>query len=129
MKAHVCVLVALLTTVGVVPSSLAAGSENTGRLMQPPTEEVWRGLDAPGLAYHLMRTYMTEAQWKAEVTYWEKRYKDWESDNRGDMGRFLNDRLIIVALSAAGARSRRSSAASRTSRCIMNFASSPRPSC
>ncbi len=83
-------------------SSSTAVVAAPGALFQLPTQQVWERYDAPQLAYHLMRTYLTEAEWKAEVTKVQRRFKDWERDTKGDMGRFLNDRLIIVALSAAG---------------------------
>jgi hypothetical protein len=58
--------------------------------------------EGPDAAYQLTRTSMTEEQWKQYVDEVRRKYKTWESDTGGDMGRFLNDRLIIVALSAAG---------------------------
>jgi hypothetical protein len=58
--------------------------------------------DGPEIACRLTRTFMTEEQWKQYVAEFQRKFKNWEADTGGDMGRFLNDRLIIVALSAAG---------------------------
>jgi hypothetical protein len=58
--------------------------------------------DGPEIAYRLMRTFMTEEQWKQYVADFRRKFQNWEADTGGDMGRFLNDRLIIVALGAAG---------------------------
>ena len=59
-------------------------------------------MDGPNLAHAMMRTFMTESEWQEHVAKCRRRYETWEADNHGDMGQFLNDRLIIVALSAAG---------------------------
>jgi hypothetical protein len=58
--------------------------------------------DGPEIAYRLTRTFMTDEQWKQYVSEFRRKFRNWEADTGGDMGRFLNDRLIIVALSAAG---------------------------
>lgn len=74
-----------------------------GAAEQPLTFEL-RGdvMDGPNLAYAMMRTFMTEEEWQQRVADCRKRFETWEHDNHGDMGQFLNDRLIIVALGAAG---------------------------
>lgn len=59
-------------------------------------------LDGPTLAYDLTRTFMTQEKWKEEVAKVRAKYEDWERDTRGDMGQYLNDRIICVALGAAG---------------------------
>ena len=59
-------------------------------------------MDGPNLAYAMMRTFMTEEEWQKRVAKCKSRYETWNADNGGDMGQFLNDRLIIVALGAAG---------------------------
>ena len=58
--------------------------------------------DGPEIACRLTRTFMTDEQWKQYVAEFRRKFQNWEADTGGDMGRFLNDRLIIVALSAAG---------------------------
>lgn len=59
-------------------------------------------LDGPTLAYELVHTFMSEDEWKKEVAKIRSKFEDWERDSRGDMGQYLNDRLIMVAMSAAG---------------------------
>lgn len=59
-------------------------------------------MDGPNLAYAMMRTFLTDEEWQQRVAECRKRFETWERDNHGDMGQFLNDRLIIIALSAAG---------------------------
>ena len=58
--------------------------------------------DGPALAYELRRTFLSEAKWKEQVGSMQSRYQDWEKENKGDMGQFLNDQLVSVALGAAG---------------------------
>lgn len=63
----------------------------------------WDGLmDGPALAFQLKRTFMNEAEWREQVLSIKSRFQDWEKGAKGDMGQFLNDQLIGVALGAAG---------------------------
>jgi len=83
---------ALLT----VPSFAAdASGEEPIRLAS-----VDKGLDASTLSYDLARSFLTQKEWDEQVSQLRKRYRDWEQDNEGDMGRYLNDRFIMVALGA-----------------------------
>ena len=59
--------------------------------------------DGPALAYNLMQTFMSDEDWQAEVRRTQDRYQTWSQDNGGrDISHFLNDRLLIKALGAAG---------------------------
>ncbi len=60
--------------------------------------------DGSKIAVKLAETFLTDAQFKQEVKKLRERYEDWEKDTQGDMNRYLNDRLIIVALSAANGK-------------------------
>lgn len=58
-------------------------------------------IDARKISYDLTRTFLTEEQWDEQVKAIKRRFHDWEKDNDGaDMGRYLNDRFLIVALGA-----------------------------
>lgn len=67
-----------------------------------------RSLDAAGLrnpahlGYELSRTFLSEEEWSEQVASVQRKFHDWEKDNDGDMGRYLNDRFLIVALGAVG---------------------------
>ena len=60
--------------------------------------------DGSRMAKALADTFLTEDQWKVEVKKLRDKFEDWERDTQGDMSRYLNDRLIIVALSAANGK-------------------------
>jgi hypothetical protein len=61
-------------------------------------------VDGPAIAYALKDTFLTAKEWEREVEHVRSKYDDWEKDTGGDPGRFLNDRFIIVGLSAAGGK-------------------------
>jgi len=60
-------------------------------------------LDASGLAYDLTMSWINSEEWQRRVVAMRKHFNDWEESNGGDgdMGRYLNDRLIVIALGAA----------------------------
>jgi len=60
--------------------------------------------DGAKMAKALADTFLTEDQWKQEVKKIREKYEDWERDTQGDMSRYLNDRLIIVALGASNGK-------------------------
>lgn len=60
--------------------------------------------DGAKMAKALAETFLNDDQWKQEVKKLREKYEDWERDTQGDMSRYLNDRLIIVALSAANGK-------------------------
>ena len=60
-----------------------------------------KSVDAPDVGYQRARTFLTDEEWNEQVSALRDRFTDWEKDNDGaDIGRYLNDRFIIVALSA-----------------------------
>lgn len=84
-------------------AGLVRSAEPPGTTSQPIQFELTGDvMDGPNLAHTMMHTFMTEQEWKQRVADCRKRYVTWEQDNHGDMGQFLNDRLVIVALGAAG---------------------------
>jgi hypothetical protein len=60
--------------------------------------------DGAKMAKALADTFLNDDQWKQEVKKLREKYQDWERDTQGDMSRYLNDRLIVVALSAANGK-------------------------
>lgn len=49
--------------------------------------------------------FSAKKQWQGEVKKLRTRYEDWANDNRnGSIGQYLDDRLIVVALSASGGK-------------------------
>lgn len=67
-----------------------------------PRSIEWQNRSGSSIAYDMVRTYLTEEEFQSEVSTLFSKYKDWESDTHGDIDRYLNDRLVIVGLSAAG---------------------------
>jgi hypothetical protein len=59
-----------------------------------------KALDASSMSYELTRSFMTKEQWDEQVAAFRKKFEDWEKDNEGDVGRYLNDRFLLVALGA-----------------------------
>jgi len=60
--------------------------------------------NGPAIAAALTETFLTQEQFKNEVEKIRSKFEDWEKDTQGDMGRYLNDRLILVALGAANGK-------------------------
>ena len=60
--------------------------------------------DASSVAYDLTMTWMKSEEWQKKVAALRTLFKDWEKINGGDMGQYLNDRFVIVALSAGSGK-------------------------
>jgi hypothetical protein len=56
--------------------------------------------DVAAMAFHLKDSYMTPDQWRRAVADVRVRYCDWERDAGGDIGRYLNDRLVSLGMAA-----------------------------
>lgn len=67
-----------------------------------PGDPVQSPLDGGALARELLRTFMTDAQFEAEAAKVHARFKDWEKETQCNLDQYLNDRLVGIALSAAG---------------------------
>lgn len=67
-----------------------------------PRSIEWQNRSGSSIAYDMVRTYLTEEEFQSEVSTLFSKFKDWEADTHGDIDRYLNDRLVIVGLSAAG---------------------------
>lgn len=93
-------MLAVLLACGVSAATVHAATSESGKINLSVDKDAV--LDGPTLAYELVRTFMSEEDWKKEVAKIRSKYEDWERDSRGDMGQYLNDRLIMVAMSAAG---------------------------
>ena len=91
------VVASLLFSIG--PATWAQG-EVKGATIE--LKALCNACDGGTLAYQLARTFLSEDEFKKEVTKIQSKINDWQKDNEGDAGRYLNDRLVIVALSAAG---------------------------
>jgi len=61
-------------------------------------------MDGPAIASAVKDTFMSRKEWEKEVERFWSRFKDWETDSGGSLGNFLNDRMIIVGLGAAGGK-------------------------
>lgn len=106
MRRHFVALV-LPIVLGVLSLSFAAHAANEtnkaddAKLPLPRTIE-WQSRSGSSIAYDMVRTFLTEEEFQGEVSTLFSKYKDWENDTHGDIDRYLNDRLVIVGLSAAG---------------------------
>ncbi|MCW8133676.1 MAG: hypothetical protein KIS92_25245 [Planctomycetota bacterium] len=85
---------------GLAGQAHAASSNDAGKINLSISRDAV--LDGPTLARELVTTFMTDEKWQVEVEKLRSKYQDWERDSRGDIGQYLNDRLICVALGAAG---------------------------
>lgn len=61
-------------------------------------------IDPTEVAYDLTMSWLKPDEWKAKVKSIKSKFDDWESSNDGDIARYLNDRLICVAMSCAGGK-------------------------
>jgi hypothetical protein len=61
-------------------------------------------LDPSEVAYDLTMSWMKSDEWKKKVKTFKSRFDDWEASTDGDMARYLNDRLICVALGCASGK-------------------------
>ena len=61
-------------------------------------------IDACDVAYDLTMSWVKPDEWKAKVKSIKSKFEDWEAQNEGDMCRYLNDRLISVAMGCAGGK-------------------------
>jgi len=92
----------LLGLIGVTCQGQDGAGRAPGGRPRISLELTGRSDDGQRIAYTLTRTVLSEQQWEQQVGECLRKYQTWEKDTGGDMGRYLNDRLIIVALSAAG---------------------------
>jgi hypothetical protein len=99
-KLLVSVLAGVCITFGASASApagaLPVAQVETGKLRFTPEQLT----DGPGVGYQLVRTFLNEEQWQEMVSALRQKFSDWEKENEGDIGRYLNDRFIIVALGA-----------------------------
>lgn len=86
----------------VKPTLGAQGTQGISSDTEVRLKALFKSGDGRALAYQLARTFLSEAEFKKEVSKIQGKINDWQKDNDGDAGRYLNDRLVIVALSAAG---------------------------
>jgi hypothetical protein len=100
LASKACVL--LLFLIGATCRAQDGAREAPGGGLRISLELTGRSDDGPRIAYTLSRTVLSQQQWEQRVEDFLGKYQTWEKDTGGDMGRYLNDRLIIVALSAAG---------------------------
>jgi len=94
----------LLGTLICFSFAVPALEEKTSKVAEPLTA-LNNGSDGGTIAYTLVRTFLTEEQWQSEVKKLRGHFEDWERDNHnGSIGQYLDDRLIVCALSAAGGK-------------------------
>lgn len=62
------------------------------------------GSDASRVAFDLARSFLSEELWKARVADVRRRFADWEKNNDGDIGSYLNYQLPAIAFSASGGK-------------------------
>lgn len=60
--------------------------------------------DASRISYELARNFLSEEQWKARVAETRRKFADWEKDNVGDIGSYLNYRLPAIAFSVSSGK-------------------------
>jgi hypothetical protein len=82
------------TAINVTEKTAEKAAEKPTFSIEPPT-------DGPTLAYQLMRSFLTDEQWAEQVSALQQKFSAWEKENDGDIGRYLNDRFLIVAMGAS----------------------------
>lgn len=103
-SSNVCVLASVCVLLSFVLSGSASGAAAEEKSFEPLLLLAQKQPDGSRIAQVLAETFLTQDQWQQEVKKIRARFEDWERDTQGDMGRYLNDRLIIVALSAANGK-------------------------
>jgi len=91
-----------LATLALALAIAAAATPSRAEEQRKISLEFGKYLDASAIAYDLARSFLTEDEWRQHVHALRGKFEDWEETNGGDMGRYLNDRIVIVALSAVG---------------------------
>jgi len=61
-------------------------------------------MDGPAIAAAIKDAFMSRKEWEKEVEQFWSRFKDWETDTGGNLGNYLNDRMLIYGLSAVGGK-------------------------
>jgi hypothetical protein len=91
-----------------VPSVAAAAESGESTAVEASAGEKIRlnsidetQIDAAEVGYELARTFLSQEQWDDHVKIIKKKFHDWEKENEGDIGHYLNDRFIIVVLGAS----------------------------
>jgi hypothetical protein len=97
--AYTAILILSTLVLSAAPRVQAADKEFAPLLMLTEQQP-----DGAKMAKALADTFLSDDQWKQEVKKLREKYEDWERDTQGDMSRYLNDRLIIVALSASNGK-------------------------
>lgn len=69
-----------------------------------PLLKIEEPIEPSEVAYDLTMSWMKEDEWKTKVRTFKSRYADWEASTDGDMARYLNDRLICVAMGCASGK-------------------------
>jgi hypothetical protein len=86
----------------------AMSVSNEAALVNPATQHIPLTVDDPfdasSVAYDLTMTWMKTDEWQQKVTAFKAKFQDWENTNGGDIGQYLNDRLILVAMGCANGR-------------------------
>jgi hypothetical protein len=89
--------------VALLLSSSSRASETEDEFI--PLKMVKDGsVDGPTMARELIRTFLSDKEFQKEVKELKGKFEDWEKQSEGDMGRYLNDRFILMGLAAAGGK-------------------------
>lgn len=89
------------------------GSGDKPKQADPSAEKVWSFKlksvkedpnDAARVAREAVATFMGDAEFKAKAAELRKKYERWKEEYREDMDRYLNDRIIPVALAATSGK-------------------------
>lgn len=98
----------MLLLCGLLAACLARGAEPAPVAEKPSALELKPVSEDPNdagrVARELVRTFMTDEAFEAKAGAMRKKYENWREENRGDMDRYLNDRIASVALAASGGK-------------------------
>jgi hypothetical protein len=93
-----------LTLIFLLCATFPAFAEQTTDFR--PYALLLEGNDVPTVARALTATFMSDDDYNKEAAKIRERFKDFERDSQGtgDMGRYLNDRLVIHGLAASNGK-------------------------
>jgi len=96
MRSRVRVLICGLSAL------LLCGSVRAAEPVDVPLVIEGQRVDGPTLAYMLTKLLVSDDQWRAKLKKVRQQFDTFENDTNHEIDQFLNDQLIIEALSAAG---------------------------
>jgi hypothetical protein len=91
---------AFLLMAMLLPSGVIGGEGSAPRTALENAFKIESGSEAGSLAHQLVMTFMSNAQWRKHVEKVRENYRRWHVQHDEDVGRYLNDQLSGIVMSA-----------------------------